>query len=43
MVAFAGVEIDYTGNEAQNIYIVDVNTEDARGKDVRAWSPVKLR
>jgi dipeptidyl aminopeptidase/acylaminoacyl peptidase len=48
-VAFAGVEMDNSGNEAQNIYVVDVNTkvvirltEDARQKDVCAWSPVKL-
>ncbi len=49
MVAFAGVEMDNSGNEAQNIYVVDVSskfvkqlTEDARQKDVRAWSPVKM-
>jgi Tol biopolymer transport system component len=49
MVAFAGVEMDNSGNEAQNIYVVDVSTkvvtqltEDAREKDMRAWSPFKI-
>jgi Tol biopolymer transport system component len=49
MVAFAGVDMDNSGNEAQNIYVVYVSTkfvkqltEDARQKDVRAWSPVKM-
>ncbi len=49
MVAFAGVDKDSYGNDAQNIYVVDVSTgvvkqltEDARQKDPRAWSPVKM-
>ncbi len=50
MVAFAGVDTDNYGTEAQNIYVLDVNTkfvkqltEDARQKDVSAWSPVKMQ
>jgi Tol biopolymer transport system component len=49
MLAFAGVDKDNYGNDAQNIYVVDVSTgvvkqltEDARQKDPRAWSPVKM-
>jgi Tol biopolymer transport system component len=49
LVAFAGVEMDNSGNWAEDIYVVDVNTkvvtrvtEDAAQKDLRAWSPVKL-